>query len=276
MYLGIDVGGTKTLVATLDQHGVITEKVKFPTPKTYPDFLTELAATISKLQVQEFRAGGIGIPATIIDREHGVGKRFGNLPWRNVPIQHDVERIAHCPIVLENDAKMAGLSESMVLGDAYARVLYVTVSTGIGFSLVVDHVIDTNVGDGGGRAMLIEHRGKMTPWEEFASGRAIVARYHKKAFEIEDEETWHKISRDIARGMIELIAVTEPDVIVIGGGVGTYFSRFGKMLAAELKNYHLPIVPIPPLKGAQRAEEAVVYGCYDLAKQVFGHARANS
>lgn len=33
MYLGIDIGGTKTLAATLTNEGVITESVKFPTPK---------------------------------------------------------------------------------------------------------------------------------------------------------------------------------------------------------------------------------------------------
>ena len=30
MYLGIDVGGTKTLVATLDDNGVLLESQKFP------------------------------------------------------------------------------------------------------------------------------------------------------------------------------------------------------------------------------------------------------
>jgi predicted NBD/HSP70 family sugar kinase len=275
MYLGIDVGGTKTLVATLNNEGVITEKVKFLTPRTYHEFLVELKTALGNLKVQDFKAGGVGIPATIIDREHGIGRRFGNLPWRDVPMLADVERIAHCPFVLENDTKMAGLSEAMLLKTKYSRVLYVTVSTGVGFALVVDDIIDPNIGDGGGRTMLLEHRGKMVPWEDFASGRAIVERYHKKAFEIQDEAIWRKISRDIAQGLIELIAVTEPEVIVIGGGVGTYFERFGKLLDQELKKYHLPIVPIPPLRGAQRAEEAVVYGCYDLTKQVYGHAAAH-
>ena len=49
MYLGIDVGGTKTLVATLDVNGVIIEKYKFPTPKKYTDFLIELASNVERL-----------------------------------------------------------------------------------------------------------------------------------------------------------------------------------------------------------------------------------
>ena len=63
----------------------------------------------------------------------------------------------------------------------------------------------------------------------------------------------------------------QPEVIVIGGGVGTYFDRFGKILAAEIKKYKIPLVKQPVLRQAQRPEEAVVFGCYDLAKQEFAH-----
>lgn len=272
MYVGIDIGGTKTLVAVLDEHGVIKEEAKFLTPKNYDDFLAELQKSLAGLAVQDFKAGGLGMPVTTFDREHGRAINFGNLDWRNVAVQHDVEQICHCPIAAENDAKLAGLSEAMLLKDEYQKVLYVTVSTGIGIGLVVDGVIDTSIGDSGGRAMLLEYRGKLVPWESFASGQAIVKRYGKKAMEITDEKTWHLIARDLAKGLIELVAITEPEVIVIGGSVGTYFERYAKLLAAELKKYHLPLVPMPVLRGAERAEQAVIYGCYDLAKQVYGHA----
>ena len=42
MYVGIDIGGTKTLVAALTNRGVIQEQVRFPTPKNYDHFLLEL------------------------------------------------------------------------------------------------------------------------------------------------------------------------------------------------------------------------------------------
>ncbi|HXR49565.1 MAG TPA: ROK family protein [Verrucomicrobiae bacterium] len=279
MYLGVDVGGTKTLVATLDGHGVITEKVRFPTPATYDEFLRQLKSTIANLKADDFQTGGLAIPGEI-DREHGRVLWLGNLPgWSpHLPLHvlSDVEKIADCPMVLENDAKLGGLSEAMLRKDKFSKVLYVTVSTGIGTALISDGAIDTAFGDGGGRTLLLEHRDKMVPWESFASGHAIVERYHHKAMEIEDPNTWRKICRDLAKGLIELIAITDPEVVVIGGSVGVYFSRYGKILTAELKKYHLPLMPIPPLQAARRPEEAVVYGCYDLAKQVYGHARAHS
>jgi predicted NBD/HSP70 family sugar kinase len=50
MYLGIDIGGTKTLIATLTNEGVITEELKFPTPKNYDEFLKELEANLDNIK----------------------------------------------------------------------------------------------------------------------------------------------------------------------------------------------------------------------------------
>ena len=271
MYVGVDIGGTKTLLAVFDQHGVVTEESEFPTPKNYSHWLLELQHQLAHLETKDFQAGAVGMPAVTIDRQHG-GLAFGNLPWKNVPIQADVERVCDCPIVVENDCKMACLSEALLLKDKYHKVLYITISTGIGYGLVDNGVIDTNIGDGGGREIMLEHKGKIMPWEDFASGRAIVERFGRKAKDITDETTWQTIARDLAKGLIELIAVTEPEVIVFGGAVGAYFGRYGKQLEDELKKYHLPQVPIPPLRAAERPEEAVIYGCYEFAKQNYSRA----
>lgn len=273
MYLGIDIGGTKTLVAVLDAHGAIKERVKFPTPKDYKQFLQELKTTIDSFEHKSFRAGGLAVPGRI-DRKHGSVLGLGNLPkWGgDIPLQRDVEKLCNCPMVMENDAKLGGLSEAMLLKGQYDKVLYVTVSTGIGIALVANCEIDVNIGDGGGKAILLEHGGKLVPWESFASGHAIVERYGKKAMDITDEKTWKAITRDLSLGLIELIAIMQPDVIVIGGSVGTYFDRYGELLDKSLQRFHLPLATIPPVIGAQRAEEAVVYGCYDLARAVFGKA----
>ena len=276
MYVGVDIGGTKTLVAVLNKHGVIKERFKFPTPPDYDEFLTQLDQVLDGFKARDFTVGGLGMPVTVFDREHGRALNFGNLPWKNVAVQHDVERICGCPMATENDAKLAGLSEAMLLKDSYDKVLYITVSTGIGIALIDNQVIDTNIGDGGGAALLIEHRGKLVPWESFASGHAIVERYGKKAAEITDQVTWTAIARDLSKGLIELIALAEPEVIVIGGSVGSYFERYGTLLATELKKYDLPLVTIPKIVAAQRPEEAVVYGCYDLARQVYPHAKITS
>ena len=273
MYLGIDIGGTKTLVATLDDSGVIQERCRFPTPKDFEDFTTTLATTVASLTTSEFVACGVGFPGRL-DREHGMGIAAGNLPWRNIDLRSTVKKIAHCPVVVENDAKLAALSEAMLLKKEYNRVLYVTISTGIGIGLVADQSIEPALEDAEGGLMLLEHKGKLQKWETFASGHAIKRRFGKLASQITDEPTWRIIAKDIAVGLIDLITVLQPEVIVLGGGVATYYDRFKKPLTEILHTYETPLVPIPPIRQAARPEDAVVYGCYDLAKSRYGSAHS--
>jgi len=273
MYLGIDIGGTKTLVAVLNNHGAITESVKFPTPEKYSEWRKQLADTVANLSTKEFIACGVGVPGRI-DRTNGVGLDMGNLPWQDIPVQEDVQKIVSCPVVVDNDANLAGLSEAMLLKKKYNRVLYVTISTGIGTGIISDQMIDPAFADSEGGQMVLEHHGKFVQWEDFASGRAIVARFGKKAMDITDAPTWRLICKDIAAGLIDLIAVIQPEVIVLGGSVGTYYDRYGAYLQEALQQYASPLVPIPPIVQARRPEQAVVFGCYDLAKSRYGTDRA--
>lgn len=269
MYLGIDIGGTKTLVAALDKNGVIAASVKFATPKDYRSFLKELARVLQEeLPFSDFRAGCVAAPGTI-DRKHGRFEQGGNLTWKDAPLRHDIERISHCPMLIENDANLAGLSEAMLLKNVHTKVLYITISTGIGTGFIVDQKIDPSMADSEGGQLLIQRGDRVVRWESFASGRAIYERYGRKASEINDKKIWKAVVADLAVGFVDLLAVTQPDVIVIGGGVGHYLEKFHDLLIDELNKYSSPLVPTPPILKAQRPEEAVVYGCYDLARSVY-------
>lgn len=270
MYLGVDIGGTKTLVGLMNDQGVILDQKKFPTPKVYQEAIAEISNTVNNFTTENLIAAGIGMPATNLDRENGIGVNFGNLPWENVPIQADLSKRIGCKVVVENDAKLAGLSESMLLGDEYKKVLYVAIGTGIGYALIVNRTIDTAIGDGGGQMIILEHDGKYQPWEAFSSGRAIREQFGKPASEITDKEDWAIIARNLALGFVEIMAMTEPDIIVIGGGVAPYLPSFIEPLNKELKRFENPLLKVPPIQEAQRPETAVVYGGYDLAKALYG------
>ncbi len=268
MYLGIDVGGTKTLMASLDEFGVILEQFRFPTPQVYTEFLEELAANVAKLSTQDFRACGIGIPA-FIDRVNGIGIAFPHLDWHDVPVHTDVEKIVRCPVALENDSKLAGLSESMLVKDK-RKVLYLTVSTGIGSAYIVDQRINLELANNEAGHMLLEHQGKYQRWEDFAAGSAVFKKYGKPVSEIDDETVLREIARNIAIGLIDLIAVLNPDIVVLGGSVGTHYAKYGKYLDEYLQRYDNPMIQLPEIQAAGRPEQAVVYGCYDLVRQVYG------
>lgn len=267
MYLAVDIGGTKTLLACFDDSGTVTQQLKFPTPQNYDEFLATLSDTGAQLDIKDFDRAAVAVPGHL-DRKHGVALAFGNLEWKGIPIQADTEGLFHCPVLIENDANLAGLSEALLVQDEFKKVLYVTISTGIGTGIVVNGKLDPSFIDTEGGQQLLEHEGRFATWEDFASGRAIKRKYGKLVSEIaDDDKVWYVIARNIAVGLINLIAVITPEVIILGGGVSAHLDKFQDRLLEELKIYENPLVPIPPIRQAQRSEEAVIYGCYDLIKQ---------
>jgi len=268
MYLGVDIGGSKTLLAIFDEQGQLTDQYKLPTNKNYPDFLNELSQAIKeKLGSHNFAGCACAVPG-LIDRKNGIGLVFGNLSWRNVPIKKDLEQIlGNVPVRIENDANLAALSEAVLVRDTYNKVLYLTVSTGINDGIIVDGKIEANLSDGEAGQMVLEHDGKLQKWEDFASGRALVEKYGKKASEIEDPVIWKEFSEGLALGIRELLAVLQPQVVILGGGVGAHYEKFATHLKEELNKLKSDMVVNPPILKAQRAEEAVAYGCYEFIRQ---------
>ncbi|MHB1865146.1 MAG: ROK family protein [Candidatus Saccharimonadales bacterium] len=276
MYICIDVGGTKTLVAAIDDNGNVVEQDKIATPENYQQFLDEVRKIIASLSYQDFVLGAVGIPDVAIDRVNGTASQFGNLPWSNVSIADDIKKITNCPIYIENDAKLAGLSEAVLVGNQFSKIVYITVSTGIGIAAVENLKIDTTAGDAGGCILPVFHDGSYQTWESFAGGKAIVEKYGKMAKDIDDEDTWRSISKNLAEGLINYIAIFQPEAVIIGGSVGRYFDRFSGYLKEYLDNFKLPFIDIPVLLGATRPDEAVIFGCYALVKQKVFNGQSNN
>jgi len=266
MYLAIDIGGTKTLIALFDKDGELKKKVRFPTPSSYSVFVNTLREEYSKIGNANPELCVVGAPGRI-DRAHGVGVAFGNLAWDNVPLKADIEAFVGCKVLVENDANLAGLSEAALVLKKYKNTLYITISTGIGGVLIKNGVINAETADMEPGHMLLEHQDKLQRWQEFASGKAIVRKFGLPAKNIVDPGTWYIICRNIAIGLINLVSTLTPDIVIIGGGVGSHFEKFGDRLKEEMQLYANDLIKVPDIIAASRAEDAVLYGCYELAKQ---------
>ncbi len=268
MVLAVDVGGSKTLMAVFDNQGAIVKKIKFPTDSDYKKFLTHF----ENIYLTEFKPNYqiidccCAVPG-LVDRKKGLGVSFGNLKWHNAPIKQDLREIlGGIPVALENDAKLAGLSEALLLLNKYNNVLYLTIGTGIGDAIIINGKIDPFLADSEAGQMIIENAGKLMRWEDLASGKALKLKYGKLASEINDPAAWKEFAKAVAIGLRDLIAVLTPQVVIIGGGVGTHFDKFAKLLEEELERFPNDLVKTPPLLKAKRPEEAVIYGCFDFIR----------
>ena len=268
MYLGIDIGATKTLFAVFEPSGKVVAEHKIPTPTDYEQCKTAIAGVLAnELGQYKFSDCCCAVPGWI-DFKNGVVKAFGRLNWQNIDIKNDLAALMpDVNILFHNDAKLAGLSEALILHDRYRKVLYLTISTGIGGGLIIDGVIDSDFANFEPGQMMFDYQGKSTQWEKFASGRALKERTGQLASELEDVAAWKDFSQLIALGLEELLATIQPDVVVFGGGVGAHFEKFKDYSGEDLNAIKNPLVPLPPLVKAHRPEEAVIYGCYDYIKQ---------
>jgi glucokinase len=268
MYLGIDVGGTKTLLAVFEAGGEIVCEKKIGTNHDYARFKSDISLIITEL-LKQFKISHVccAVPGWI-DFDKGVVVGFGNLPWQNVPVVKELQAMAPgAKVLVHNDAKLAGLSEAVLVHKKYKKVMYITISTGIGGGVITDGVIDRDFVNFEPGQMVFEYQGELKQWEDLASGRNIVERYGKKAAEIDDPAIWREYSKSLVAGFEGLLATVQPEVVIIGGGVGAHFEKFQSYLEEELQKINNPLVPLPSLLKAQRPEEAVIYGCYEYIKQ---------
>lgn len=265
-YLCIDLGGTKTLVCIIRGDGSIATEIRFETPEHYPDFLDHLIREIEALP-EQFERGVMAVPG-LIDQSTGTVIALGNRPWTHFALKQDVLERAGVELTLLNDARLAGLAEAAFIKEQYRRVLYLTISTGIGGALAVDGQLVRALDDMEFGKMPIMIDGKFTPWEEIASGRAIVTKYERRASDIDEPEIWRDIAHTFTLGVGPACAAYQPDAIVFGGGVGQQAEKFADYVKEELQTILHPVIRQPQaLLASHYKDEAVIYGCFELGKQ---------
>ena len=264
MLLTIDTGGTKTLVTAFTRQGKPGETHRFLTPKDEAEYV----ATLSELLHEHYLMKNVVIDGIVLAvpglvRDNKVVWCF-NLGWANFDLVKKLRPLIgpDIPVWLENDANLAGLSETIRLDKTPRNSLYVTISTGIGTGIIAENKIDKNMSFSEGGHMLLEYDGKLRIWESFASGRSIYETYGKYARDITNKHVWSQIADKISRGFLVMIPMIMPDVIIIGGSIGTYFDRYKEPLKHYISSQLPPHIPMPTFRQAKYPEEAVLYGCY--------------
>lgn len=264
MLVTVDTGGTKTLVAAFDEDGKLGQALRFPTPVNTKEYVSMLRRTLRKHYGDKpVEAVVVALPGTV---KNGIALWCNNLGWKNFDAASALRGVlGDTPVLIENDANLAGLAETRALDTPPVSSLYVTVSTGIGTGIVTNGHIDPGLRYSEGGRMLIEFDGKVCEWESFASGKAIHEDYQKFARDITDKHAWDDIADRISRGFLAAIPLIQPEVIIIGGSIGTYFDRYSAELSRLLHEYLPPHIARPRLVQAKHPEEAVIYGCYYYA-----------
>src|SRR5487761_1422067 len=147
MWVGVDIGGTKTAIVLSSEPPAIDARVEFPTlPDQGPDRVLDLiqkniqqlldAQGVSKIQL-----GAIGVSCGgPLDRISGVIHAPPNLPtWVDVPITSILQREFNAGCRLENDANAGAVAEHRFgAGRGTQHMIFLTMGTGMGAGIIAD------------------------------------------------------------------------------------------------------------------------------------------
>lgn len=269
MIIAVDTGGTKTLIGRFDD-GKLTNTVRFPTPKDVTEYIQRISSQIQILaDGSEVTLLSIALPGVVRD---GVAVWCINLDWYDVPIRDMLKQVfPNAKIIIDNDANLAGLASMRRLSTIPKSGLYITLGTGIGTALIVNGKLLDGLKDCEGGHMMLSYEGKQITWEQIASGRA----FNKLFGELSEEtppEAWPEIAKRISVGLAPLVAFIQPEVVVIGGGVGDFVSKFEAILNGELAEKLPASIAPPKIIAAPHPGETVLYGCYDNAINTYSEA----
>ena len=267
--VGIDIGGTNTLIILADSQGKIYRRNLIPTRK--PSFTLEQILKVIRGYPVHLKKGirAVGIAcAGMLDARSGRLISSPNLAsWRNVPLKGYFRRRLKVPVAVENDANAAALGERYFgAGKGKNNLLFYTVSTGIGGGIIIQGKIyqgkSLNAGELGHTLMLAKGPkcgcGKRGCLEALASGTAIakIARKRIKTnpgsrlARLKGKIDAHQVAEAARRGdrlareifqeacgylglnIANMIQSLDPEMVIIGGGV----SSEGKIFFAPLKN----------------------------------------
>lgn len=252
----VDIGGTKLLAAVAGADGQVGPPIRRPTPRT-GDMAATLAGMLDEVSAgRRMEAIAAAVPGPF-DRRTGELVDPPGLAgdWHHVNLAAPLGERFGCPVMLENDANCAALAEATLGAGRGARLLvYFTVSTGIGSSLVRDGELVITRGDTeGGHQVLWPARlggppcecGGAGCLEAIASGRALARRFGRPAEEIEDQAVWDEVGEWLGLAVVNAVALLDCDRVVFGGGVAeARWPRLEPALAATVGRF-LKLQPAP-------------------------------
>lgn len=270
-YLVIDIGGTYTKFAVMDEECNFYEKNKVPTVKDSLEEFIEMLVQIYEKYGAETKGIAISAPG-VIDSERGFMYNAGTIFCvSNINIVEILESRCHVPVTVENDAKSAALAEVWkgALADCQ-NAIAVICGTAVGGAVICDRKVlrGKNFMAGEFSYILTETDDCMNPDKIMAERngvpgliRLVAERKKIPAAELDgerifsmancgDEETLEclrKFCNHLAVQITNCQFIFDPERFAIGGGISVQ-PLFLQMIKEELEKINTVYphnVPIP-------------------------------
>lgn len=264
--IGFDVGGTNIRAARISARGEILDWKTQATQSEPKHFILQIATLLRELDDGSAKAIGIGLPGRI-DQPHGKILSGGYIDLTGFPLTESVRAFFDGPVILDNDGNMALVGEQAVgRGRGLSNVLMFTIGTGIGGAVISDGKILRGRASAGqlghltvdlnGEQCLCGRRGCV---ETTSSGTALKRHIIEAGLNPETtveellavSEKGNRLASEVlARWILPLraaidgaVAAFDPDMILLGGGLGVSAHLALEKFPAQSTWYQCPVEP---------------------------------
>jgi fructokinase len=303
---GIDLGGTKIECAVLDTESdfspVIRRRIGTEAHEGYHHILSQIKKLVEEVASETgLQPTQIGFATPgVLEPDTQLMKNCNTVCMNGQPMKVDLEKLLQAKVKIANDANSFALAEALMgAGRTYpnAEVVFgVIMGTGVGGGLVVHGKLINgyhSLGGEWGHNILEEYGypcycGKSGCVEQVISGTALEKYYaalsqnnlklkeilgrHKEGNDKYATATIERLLENYGKAISTLINVIDPDLIVIGGGVGNidllYTEGYQRIRKYVFNNQKLTTPICKPVLG----DSAGVFGAallWNESKEVF-------
>ena len=293
-FIGVDIGGTNIRACIIDEGNNIVDKFKIknevsegPT-KNIDNLYNEINKRWHSYNIKSL---GVACPGPL-DLKNGIIINPPNLiGWENFQIKDYMSEKFKLPVIVNNDANVAGYGEAMVgVAKECESVYYITLSTGVGGGFIYKNEIINGFNNVAAEInnMIINedtysHNGlNKGSLEGQCSGtnisRLANSKLHQQISTKDVFDRAHlgdKICKDvidnwvlnISKAISNIIVTVDPEVIVLGGSVILNNAKYLDNIVESVKKLVFKGVNID-IRLAELGDDAGLIGCGVLASNI--------
>ena len=264
--IGVDIGGTNIRVARISREGDILAFVSQKVSRERKPLLDEIQTCIAKMITAETQGIGIGVAGRVSVPEAKV-LTAGYLDLQDVNLGKIINDKFGLPVIVDNDAYMAIFAESKIgFAKDKENIVMFTIGTGVGGAVLLAGKLFYGKGAAGQLGHLtIDPAGKICNCgrrgciETFSSGTVLRSYLAEEAFSAgtmaEDIIEMSNMGNEKATRILgkwihplrmaidSACAAFDPDVVILGGGLGKAAYTALKEFPAESPWFQCELFP---------------------------------
>ena len=250
MKLSIDLGGTNIRIAQVED-GKCLNKVSVAclAQQDASTVHSQLSRLIEEMMNETVDGIGIGVPS-IVDSEKGIVYNVANISsWKEIHLKEILENEFKVAVAINNDSNCFALGESLYgEGQPYANMVGVTIGTGIGAGVVIDHRLYCGQYVGAGEIGSFPYLD--SDFEHYCSSfffkrhdtTGVSAAEKAKLGDRAALDIWKEFGMHLGNLMKVILFAYAPQAIVLGGGIVSAFPFFKDAMEDAMQSFPYKVI----------------------------------